>query len=128
MLLKQEGIEPVTLREKDGLAVISSNAFSAGQAASVLFETELLLKTADIIACMSLEGLSGNVSSLREGVHNKRRYNRQTETAADMRKYLKGSYLYDRVPAVRSRIRCPTDAFRRFTELSERLWITPPPI
>ena len=31
-----------------------SNAFSAGQAASV-FETELLLKTADIIACMSLE-------------------------------------------------------------------------
>lgn len=92
---KTEGIEPVTLREKDGLAVISSNAFSAGQAASVLFETELLLKTADIIACMSLEGLSGNVSSLREGVHNKRRYNRQTETAADMRKYLKGSYLYE---------------------------------
>ena len=72
---KAEGIGPVTLREKDGLAVISSNAFSAGQAASVLFETELLLKTADIIACMSLEGLSGNVSSLREGVHNKRRYN-----------------------------------------------------
>ena len=49
---KAEGIEPVTLREKDGLAVISSNAFSAGQAASVLFETELSLRRQTLLpAC-----------------------------------------------------------------------------
>lgn len=89
------GIEAVTLKEKDGLAVISSNAFSAAQASNVLSDTELLLKTADLIACMSLEGLNGNVSSLREGAHAKRLYRRQMETAASLRAYLKGSYLYE---------------------------------
>ena len=92
---KAEGIEAVTLKEKDGLAVISSNALSAGQACGVLFETERLLKTADVIACMSLEGLNGNVSPLREGAHRKRGYRRQMETAADMRRCLAGSYLYE---------------------------------
>lgn len=92
---KAEGLSPITLKEKDGLAIISSNALSAAQASNVLLETELLLKTADIIACMSLEGLSGNISSLCEGAHKKRVYKRQMETAADMRKYLEGSYLYE---------------------------------
>lgn len=89
-----EGIMAVELKEKDGLAIISSNALSAAQAANVLFETDLLLKTADLIACMSLEGLNGTVSFLREGAHAKRPYRRQMETAANMRRCLEGSYLY----------------------------------
>lgn len=92
---RAEGLEAVALKEKDGLAVISSNALSAGQACNVLFETELLLKSADLVACMSLEGFNGNSSALREGAHKKRPYQRQMETAASMRKYLEGSYLYD---------------------------------
>ncbi len=54
------------------------------------------MDTADLLACMSLEALNGNVSALREGAHKMRRYPNQIETAARMRSYLQGSYLYER--------------------------------
>lgn len=93
-----EGLKAVDLAEKDGLAILSSNALSAGQACSVFAQTETLIKTADLISCMSLEGLNGNVSPLNEGAHKMRPYRRQMETAADMRRYLEGSYLYEAAP------------------------------
>lgn len=92
---KAEGLSAIVLAEKDGLAVLSSNALSAGLACSVLSAAEHLMDAADLIACMSLEGLNGNVSALREGAHKARRYPKQIETAARMREYLKGSYLYE---------------------------------
>ena len=95
---RAEGLKPLELAEKDGLAILSSNALSAGQACTAFAETELLLKTADLIACMSLEGINGNVSPLNELAHQKRPYARQMETAADMRGYLQGSYLYEPAP------------------------------
>lgn len=93
-----EGLKAVDLAEKDGLAILSSNALAAGQACSVFQETEILVKTADLIACMSLEGINGNVSPLNEASHKMRPYPRQMETAADMRRYLEGSYLYQPAP------------------------------
>lgn len=91
---RSEGLEPVSLAEKDGLAILSSNALSAGMACIALTVTDALMNTADVIACMSLEGLNGNVSPLAEGVHRERPYKRQMETAGAMRKFLEGSYLY----------------------------------
>ncbi|OUO94402.1 aromatic amino acid ammonia-lyase [Cloacibacillus sp. An23] len=95
---REEGLSPITLAEKDGLAVLSSNALSAGLACSVLASAKNLLDSADLIAGMSLEALNGNVSALREGAHKVRRYPKQIETAARMRKYLKNSYLYESDP------------------------------
>ena len=53
------------------------------------------MHTADMISCMSLEGLNGNVSPLRDGAQRQRPYPRQIETAAALRSYLEGSYLYE---------------------------------
>ena len=91
----KEGLEPVVLLEKDGLAILSSNALSAAMACEAYHETEVLMHTADMISCMSLEGLNGNVSPLRDGAQRQRPYPRQIETAAALRSYLEGSYLYE---------------------------------
>ena len=53
------------------------------------------MHTADMISCMSLEGLNGDVSPLRDGAQRQRPYPRQIETAAALRSYLEGSYLYE---------------------------------
>ena len=74
----KEGLEPVVLLEKDGLAILSSNALSAAMACEAYHETEVLMHTADMISCMSLEGLNGNVSPLRDGAQRQRPYPRQS--------------------------------------------------
>lgn len=123
---RSEGLEPVSLAEKDGLAILSSNALSAGMACIALTVTDALMNTADVIACMSLEGLNGNVSPLAEGVHRERPYKRQMETAGAMRKFLEGSYLYSPcegrplqdplsfrcVPQVHGAVKCAMDYLR----------------
>lgn len=94
-ILKQEGLKPAVPAEKDGLAMISSNALSAGWACLVLSRAEKILTTADVISCMSLEGFGGNTSQLRTEAAKKRKYEGQIETAKAMNGYLKGSFLYE---------------------------------
>ena len=91
--LQEEGLLPLTFLEKDSLAVMSSNALAAGRAVLALKEMKQLLDTADIIACMALEGLNGNLSPLRAGVQAMKPYPNQNRTAERMREILAGSYL-----------------------------------
>ena len=97
-ILKQERLEPVVPREKDGLAMMSSNALSAGHGALVLWDLGRLLRTADLIACLSLEGLNGNTSQIQPASYRKRGYANQERTAREMNRYLKGSSLYQPDP------------------------------
>lgn len=73
------------------------------------------MHTADMISCMSLEGLNGNVSPLRDGAQRQRPYPRQIETAAALRSYLEGSYLYEPSEVGRFRIRCHSAVSARYT-------------
>lgn len=93
-ILRLEGLSPVIPLEKDGLAIMSSNALSAGHGALVLYDIGRLLAMADLVACLSLEGLNGNTTQLKPAAYEKRGYENQKATAQAMNRYLEGSDLY----------------------------------
>jgi len=95
---KKAGLEPVVLGPKDGLAIVSSNAFAAGQGALLLKELKDLADIGDIVYSVSLEGLDGNTSPLDPSGLAPRRLEGQQESAARVRRYIEGSYIYDADP------------------------------
>lgn len=96
--LRQAGLEPVELGPKDGLAIVCSNALSAGQGAVALYELRDLLLLTEIVYAMSLEGLNGNVTPLHPAVQAARPYPAQQETARRLLRLLEGSYLLEEDP------------------------------
>ncbi|WP_042160212.1 HAL/PAL/TAL family ammonia-lyase [Paenibacillus gorillae] len=93
--LRQAGLAPLALGPKDGLAIVSSNALSAGLGALALQECEALLETADRVYALSLEAIRGNVSPLEEAVHRARPYPGQLRSASRVRAALLGSSLWE---------------------------------
>jgi histidine ammonia-lyase len=88
-------LSPITLGPKDGLAIVSSNAFGMAQAALVLADLYDLVDQADLIYAVSLEGLNGNTSPLDPKVHEIRGMSGQTRSAELVRSFIKGSYIYE---------------------------------
>lgn len=93
--LEKAGLEPIVLGPKDGLAIVSSNALSAGEGALVLNDVKDLIDMCDIIYALSLEGLNGNVSPLDVKTYEVRPYAGQAYSAKKIREYLEGSYLWE---------------------------------
>ncbi|EST11556.1 HAL/PAL/TAL family ammonia-lyase [Sporolactobacillus laevolacticus] len=93
--LEQAGLQPATLGPKDGLAIVSSNAFALGKAALLVHELDQLVDSADLIYALSLEGLDGNVSPLFEKVVDAKKLSGQKRSAAFVRDCLRNSYLWD---------------------------------
>src|SRR5918992_4778474 len=58
--LKRAGITPLRLGPKDGLALMSANGISIGQAALVVGRAELVAGAVDVAAALSLEAKAGN--------------------------------------------------------------------
>ena len=95
---KLAGIEPVVLGPKDGLAIVSTNAFAAGQAALVLKDLKDLADIGDLVYGMSLEGLDGNTSPLNPLGLAPRRLEGQQVSAQNVLKSIEGSYIFDLNP------------------------------
>lgn len=92
--LKAAGIEPLKPFGKDGLAILSSNAYAAGLAAIAIHDAEQLLRTSRLVYALSLEGLNGNVSPLLEDVAKLRPFPSHLSATAELRSVLDGSYLW----------------------------------
>lgn len=92
--LSKVNLEPLVLGCKEGLAIVSSNAMSAGMAALVFDDCEKLMDAADLLYALALEGFGGNVSPLDEACFLRRPVPGPTETAARVRRYLEGSFLW----------------------------------
>ncbi|WP_077073574.1 HAL/PAL/TAL family ammonia-lyase [Mailhella massiliensis] len=92
--LELAGLEPLVLGCKEGLAIVSSNAMAAGMAALVLEDCERLMDAADLIYALALEGYGGNVSPLDPACYARRPVPGPTQTAARVRRYLEGSFLW----------------------------------
>jgi histidine ammonia-lyase len=95
---KLAGLETIVLGPKDGLAILSTNAFGMAQGALVLADLWELADQADLIYALSLEGLNGNTSPLDAKVHEARGLPGQIASAALVSKFLKGSFIYDPDP------------------------------
>jgi histidine ammonia-lyase len=89
--LRDSGIEPVALREKEGLALINGTDGMLGMLALAIVDLRELLTTADIAAAMSVEGLLGTDRVFAADLQELRPHPGQAASAATMRAMLAGS-------------------------------------
>ena len=92
--LAAAGLSPVALGAKDGLALISSNAATTGNACLVLADLARLWALHDDVVALSCEGFRANTSPLDPLAQSARPAPGQAEAAARIRKALAGSGLW----------------------------------
>ena len=93
-LFKNAGIEPVELREKEGLALINGTDGMLGMLILGLADIDRLLDQADLIAAMSVEGQMGTDQVFRPELHEALRpHPGQATSAANMFAALQGSQI-----------------------------------
>ena len=85
------GIAPVTLRAKEGLALINGTDGMLGMLVLALADLGRLMRTADIAAAMSVEALMGTDRAFAEDLMALRPHQGQTLSAANLRRLLAGS-------------------------------------
>ncbi len=90
-VLTAKGIEPISLKAKDGLALINGTQMMAAYGAFVLERTLVLQREADLLAAMSLEALQGSAAPFDERIHLIRPHHGQQVVASNIRKLLEGS-------------------------------------
>ncbi|MDN5764775.1 MAG: histidine ammonia-lyase [Humibacillus sp.] len=89
--LRDHGIEPVVLAEKEGLALINGTDGMLGMLALAITDLRMLLKVADITAAMSVEGLMGTDAVFAADLHELRPQQGQALSAANIRTVMSGS-------------------------------------
>ena len=89
--LAAAGIEPVTLAEKEGLALINGTDGMLAMLMLSCADLALLARTADLTAAMSLEALLGTDRVLAPDLMALRPHPGQAAAAANMRRLLEGS-------------------------------------
>ncbi|MFG2114122.1 histidine ammonia-lyase [Streptomyces sp. NPDC048718] len=92
-LLAAAGIEPVALKEKEGLALLNGTDGMLGMLIMALADLDTLYKSADVTAALSLEALLGTDKVLEPELHAIRPHPGQAASAANMLAVLKGSEL-----------------------------------
>ena len=83
--LSAAGIEPVALREKEGLALINGTDGMLGMLVLAIEDLRALLKVADVTAAMSVEGLLGTDDVFAADLHELRPHPGQALSAANIR-------------------------------------------
>jgi histidine ammonia-lyase len=89
--LRQAGITPVVLAEKEGLALINGTDGMLAMLMLACADLERLARTADVTAAMSLEALLGTDRVLAADLMAMRPHPGQALAAANMRRVLEGS-------------------------------------
>jgi histidine ammonia-lyase len=89
--LAATGIEPLVLREKEGLALINGTDGMLGMLALACHDLTLLLRTADISAAMSIEALLGTDAVFVPELQALRPHPGQAQSAENLRALLSGS-------------------------------------
>jgi histidine ammonia-lyase len=89
--MRSAGIEPVTLRAKEGLALINGTDGMLGMLVLALADLDMLVRTADIAAAMSVEALMATDRAFAADLMALRPHHGQTTSAANLRRLLEGS-------------------------------------
>jgi histidine ammonia-lyase len=90
-VLAAAGLEPVTLAEKEGLALINGTDGMLGQLILAITDLNRLLKLADLTAAMSVEGLLGTDRVFAAHLQALRPQAGQADSAANIAALLAGS-------------------------------------
>ena len=90
-VLQAAGLEPVTLRPKEGLALINGTQIMSSLGCLAADDAERLLKHAQIAGAMSLEALKGTSKAYDPRIHAVRPHPGQVRCAANMLRLIEGS-------------------------------------
>lgn len=100
-VLVQEGVEPLTLQAKEGLALINGTQAMTAMGVIGYLEAEKIAYQSELIAAVTMEGLNGIIDAFDENIHQARGYQQQVDTARRVREYLSGSSLITRQGEIR---------------------------
>lgn len=93
--LQAAGIEPVTLREKEGLALINGTDGMLGMLCLAITDLRALAKHADLAASMTVQGLRGTTGVYEPHLHELRPHAGQAASAANILKLASESPLLE---------------------------------
>jgi histidine ammonia-lyase/phenylalanine ammonia-lyase len=91
--LLDEGIDPVRLEPKEGLALINGTSYTAGYAVMALWDAREIALAAELATAMTVEALVGNASAFHPFTHRNKPHPGQVASAASIRILLAGSRL-----------------------------------
>ena len=91
--LKKEGITPVKLKAKEGLALNNGTQFMTGITALNYLKAEHLAKVADIIASITTDAFKGSTDAFDRLLHSLRPYSGQINSAENIYTMLQNSPL-----------------------------------
>ncbi|HEV2930311.1 MAG TPA: histidine ammonia-lyase [Propionibacteriaceae bacterium] len=91
--LAAAGLKPITLAEKEGLALINGTDGMLGMLVLAITDLRELVKVADITAAMSVEGLLGTDHVFAADLHALRPHPGQVASAANLRALMAGSQI-----------------------------------
>jgi histidine ammonia-lyase len=97
--LSAAGLSPVTLRPKDALGIISSNALTVGHGITLWKAVTDLVAMADLVAATSMEAIGANPSFFEAAVAGARQSPGQIEVSRKLREALAGSQRVDATTA-----------------------------
>lgn len=84
-------LKPVVLTAKEGLALINGTQCMTALGALAVFDAKKLMRTADVVAALTVQALKGITDAFDERIHRARGQKGQLECAEHMRELLKGS-------------------------------------
>ncbi len=92
--LQQCNLEIVELGPKDGLAIVSSNAYASGIAALMLKDAKDLMDMSSIVLATTFDGYNANTSPIELVTFKYRNYPVYSEYSKKLNKHLEGSSVY----------------------------------
>lgn len=92
-VLDEFGWEPVSLKSKEGLALLNGTQFMSANGVFALLKAFRISKRADLIAALSLEAFDGRIDPFMDCIQQMRPHPGQIETGANFRSLLEGSEL-----------------------------------
>jgi histidine ammonia-lyase len=93
---KELDIQPISLKSKEGLALLNGTQFMSAHGVSALIQSKYLVRYADLIGAISTDAFDCNLSPFNDLVHQVRPHEGQRKTAERIRHYLKGSEIAER--------------------------------
>ena len=93
MVLEEKKWEAISLKSKEGLALLNGTQFMSAYGVWSLMKSHQLSYLADLIATVSLEGFDGRPEAFDPLVHYIRPHRGQLKTAENIREFLAGSEL-----------------------------------
>lgn len=91
VILKQLNLTPITLKSKEGLALLNGTQFMGAYGVWCLLKSNKLNALADFVGAVSLDAFDGRIEPFKDNIHIIRPHKGQLQTAQTIRSILTGS-------------------------------------